>query len=93
MAFETADTFAQNFYRPAARDLSHELRTPLAIIRMQAQLLIRLMKRSGGDWPRDRDRFITGLQRIDDAVSKMNLTLEGVRIDGRDERPAGPTVH
>jgi len=94
MAFESAsDSFGTNFYRPRARDLSHELRTPLAVIRMQAQLLMRLVKSSGDDWSRDRERMITGLQRIDDAVSKINLALERVGNDVRDDRPITPNFH
>ena len=93
MAIETADSLGTNFYRPPARDFSHELRTPLAVIRMQAQLLVRLVKRSGSDGSNDRERFIAGLQRIDDAVTKINLALEGAGADGRDDRRFIPKIH
>lgn len=76
-----------------AHDLSHDLRTPLAIIRMQAQLLIRLTKRGVYSDGYDRERLIVGLQRIDDAVTKMNKVLERISIDGIKERPRSQDLH
>jgi signal transduction histidine kinase len=75
------------------RDFSHDLRTPLAIIRMQAQLLIRLTKRGPYSDGFDRERLLVGLKRIDDAVTKLNKALEGIGIEGMDKRPLVQDIH
>ena len=72
---------------PMPHDLSHELRTPLAVIRMQAQLLLRAARR--GAFPAgssDRERLVVGLQRIDDAVTRLNAVLNRTEIAAPDER-------
>jgi signal transduction histidine kinase len=74
-------------------DLSHDLRTPLAIIRMQAQLLIRLTKRGAYSDGFDRERLLVGLKRIDDAVTKLNKALGEIGIEGMDKRPLVQDVH
>jgi signal transduction histidine kinase len=76
------------------RDLSHDLRTPLAVIRMQAQLMIRLTRRGAYGDASGRDRLVSGLQRIDDAVTKLNDVLDRVAGDrpGRD-LPLAREIH
>jgi signal transduction histidine kinase len=77
----------------ATRDLSHDLRTPLAVIRMQAQLLIRLTKRGAPSGGCERERLLIGLQRIDDAVTKLNSALERIGMDGFDDRRVARDIH
>lgn len=93
MVFNTSDLPYTTSTERMAHDLSHDLRTPLAIIRMQAQLLIRLTKRGVYSDGYDRERLIVGLQRIDDAVTKMNKVLERISIDGIKERPRSQGLH
>jgi len=69
-------------------ELSHELRTPLAVIRMQAQMLLRSARRgafTGISNDEDRDRLLLGLQRIDDAVTKLAGVLDRVATSELDE--------
>lgn len=56
-------------------ELSHELRTPLAVIRIQAQMLKRLIERHADDDPTVRERYVAGLERIDLAVTTLNTAL------------------
>ena len=97
MSFGAAE---MNYVRPMDRmpgDLSHEIRTPLAVIRMQAQLLLRTARRGAfAGSPEERDRLVHGLQRIDDAVTKLNAVLERISIGGHEappERPIRPDGH
>lgn len=69
-------------------DIGHDLRSPLAVIRMQAQMLMRLVKR--GPTAADafeRERLMVGLQRIDEAVSTLNRAIERAT----DEQPSRPS--
>lgn len=60
-----------------APDVSHDLRSPLAVIRMQAQMLMRMVKRGPtADDAFERERLMIGLQRIDEAVSTLNGVIE-----------------
>lgn len=60
-----------------APDVSHDLRSPLAVIRMQAQMLMRLVKRGPtADDAFERERLMIGLQRIDEAVTTLNGVIE-----------------
>ena len=80
---------------PMPGELSHELRTPLAVIRMQAQMLLRSARRgafAGMTKDEDRDRLVLGLQRIDDAVTKLGGVLERVATSELDERFRRPDV-
>lgn len=74
-------------------DLSHDLRTPLAIIRMQAQLMIRLTLRGAYGEGNARERLMTGLQRIDDAAVKLNDALERIGIDRKPEPIAAREIY
>lgn len=93
MAFELTDPPFTTRPEPATSNLWHDLRTPLSVIRMQAQLLMRLTNRL--DWrdAADRDRFLAGLHRIDDSVTKLNVVLERVRTARREDGAARPEVH
>jgi signal transduction histidine kinase len=80
---------------PMPRELSHELRTPLAVIRMQAQLLLRSARQgafAGMTNDEDRDRLLIGLQRIDDAVTKLDGVLERVATIEMDKHFRRPNV-
>lgn len=89
--------------RSMPSDLSHELRTPLAVIRMQAQLLLRSARRGAFAGEADeRDRLVLGLQRIDDAVTKLSTVLDRVATEAADDRyaqarlgdpPDAPEIH
>lgn len=57
-------------------ELSHDLRTPLAVIRIQAQMLKRLAGRNPEGDPAVRERYLVGLERIDQAVTALNEVLE-----------------
>jgi signal transduction histidine kinase len=55
--------------------VAHEVRTPLTVIRGQAQLLARLVRRS--ELPESqRVRLLGGLARIDTSVSELLASLE-----------------
>lgn len=75
--------------RRLTRDLSHDLRTPLTVIRIQAQLLMRITRR-GDDL--ERERLLSGLRRIDEAVTKLNDVLQRLVADENDRRPAAKEV-
>ena len=60
--------------------VAHDVRTPLTVIRGQAQLLTRLVRRSELAGPQ-RVRVLRGLERIDTAVSELLALVE---------RPPGP---
>jgi signal transduction histidine kinase len=85
MSLNLAQSSGNNRSGRAATDLNHELRTPLAVIRMQAQMLIRSTKRGGITDPDERARFLSGLQRIDDAVSKLTGVMEAFGTDRPDD--------
>jgi signal transduction histidine kinase len=57
-------------------ELGHELRTPLAVIRIQAQMLKRVLDKQPVSDPILRERYAAGLERIDQAVSTLNAVLE-----------------
>ena len=87
MSFGSAEMPYVPRVMPMPHDLSHELRTPLAVIRMQAQLLLRAARRgafTAGSG--DRDRLVLGLQRIDDAVTRLSVVLNRTDIAAADER-------
>ena len=88
MSFGSAEMPYVTRTRAMPRELSHELRTPLAVIRMQAQLLLRSARRgafTGMTSDEDRDRLVLGLQRIDAAVTKLDGVLERLAISEMDE--------
>ena len=88
MAFGAADMQHATPVGTMPRELSHDLRTPLTVIRMQAQLLLRTTRRGGfAGGTADRDRLLIGLQRIDDAVTKLTLVLDRIGIAEADDRP------
>ncbi|MCC6792845.1 MAG: hypothetical protein IT336_14235 [Thermomicrobiales bacterium] len=70
-------------------DLSHQLRTPLTVIRMQAQLMMRLTRRDGLRGEDRRERLLHGLQRIDEAVSVLNEVLDRMELE---DGGAAPTI-
>ena len=85
MPLNGSETASLGANSPATMDLRHELGTPLAVIRMQAQLLLRLAKRGSCPVPEEQTRFIVGLQRIDDAVSKITGVIERTGVERADD--------
>jgi signal transduction histidine kinase len=90
VAINVTDSHFTTLSGQASSDLAHDLHTPLAVIRMQAQLLMRLTRRGTSHDMPERERYLVGLRRIDDAVTKLNLALERL---GLDEKAAVPNVH
>ena len=66
------------FGETSSVELNHHLRTSLAVIRIQAQLLLRLTKRELKVEPEVLDRYLTGLTRIDQAVTSLSDRLDAV---------------
>jgi signal transduction histidine kinase len=81
MPLNLCETASLGAHSPAKMELGHELGTPLAVIRMQAQLLLRLAKRGSCPVPGEQARFIAGLERIDDAVSKITGVIERIGVE------------
>jgi len=78
------------FGDPPLVELNHHLRTNLAVIRIQAQLLLRLTRRELEVDPEVLDRYVTGLMRIDQAVTSLNDRLDAVTATLLESsRPAG----
>lgn len=85
--------YSQSATQHPTRNLSHDVRTPLAVIRMQSQLMIRLARRGTFLDGRGQDRLMTGLQRIDDAVAKLNDALEQLEAGQRGLVPRCRDMH
>ena len=87
MSFGSAEMQYVTRMCPMPRDLSHDIRTPLTVIRVQAQMLLRAARSgafTGG--ATDPDRLLLGLQRIDDAVSRLSLVLNLAELGPTDDR-------
>jgi hypothetical protein len=74
------DQYELNLYfdEPSSVEINHHLRTSLAVIRIQAQLLLRLSNRELAVDPEVLNRYVSGLTRIDQAVTSLGDRLDAL---------------